>query len=207
VLYMEPPREMHRMKGRSLWSIASLFGVSLCSVSCGGGSGGAQPSPGCDPLTNYTASSTMPLSFATDILPILSGVTSCGAGGICHGDPPMQLTSSGKTLQFGPQTGGVMNVSAAMVKAALLGPSVNAPSMSLVVPGNVGASFLAHKISGMDALTCIQTNCTAHATIGTNPPAPAQLTPCGDPMPRPGGMLSAADKTKILDWIKQGAAD
>jgi hypothetical protein len=197
------------MKGRCSLSIASLFAVPLCVLSCGGGGSSAPPpSPGCDPLTNYTASSTMPLSFATDILPILSGPMSCGAGGICHGDPPTPLNAAGtKTLQFGPQMGTGNNVTAAMVKAELLGPSVNAPSMKLVVPKNVGASFLAHKISGLDALTCIQSMCMANATVGTNPGSATQMTPCGDPMPRLGGMLSPAQKTKILDWIAQGAAD
>ena len=38
-----------------------------------------------------------------------------------------------------------------------------------------------------------------HASVGT-------MTSCGDPMPTIG-MLSASDRTKILDWIASGASD
>jgi hypothetical protein len=192
---------MRPMKGGIRFSIASLFAVPLCLLSCGGGSGTTPPpAPACAQLTGYAASSTTALSFATDVLPILQSSSSCGLGSICHGDPPVGLDPA--RTRFLPFMG-----APATVKAQLLGSSVNAPSMKLVVPKNVGSSFLAYKVSGTDALKCIESMCMAHATIGTNPPSMTQVTACGDPMPRIGGVLSAGDRTKILDWIAQGATD
>jgi hypothetical protein len=88
----------------------------------------------------------------------------------------------------------------ATVKTALLQQvPVNAPSMKFVVPSNVGASFLAYKISGSDGLACVNAMCASGASN-------TSTTPCGDPMPV-GGILSEAERVKILDWIAQGAAD
>ena len=84
-------------------------------------------------------------------------------------------------------------------QALLQQAPLNAPGMKFVVPGNVGGSFLAYKISGADELACVSSMCVAGASIGKS-------MPCGDPMPV-GGILTAADRTKILDWIAQGAAD
>ena len=53
-----------------------------------------------------------------------------------------------KTLQF--------TTGAATVKAALLGMSVNAPSMAIVVPGSVQNSFVAYKISGTTGLSWLR---------------------------------------------------
>ena len=88
----------------------------------------------------------------------------------------------------------------ATVKTALLQQvPVNAPGMKFVVPGNVGASFLAYKISSASELACASSMCASGASIGLS-------KPCGDPMPM-GGSLTAAERTKILDWIAQGAAN
>jgi hypothetical protein len=87
----------------------------------------------------------------------------------------------------------------ATVLAALMTNSVNAPSMKRVVPGNVGQSFLAYKISGATLLACVNSSCSAHASVGTS-------VPCGDPMPTAAvGTLSATQKSLILDWIAGGA--
>jgi hypothetical protein len=79
--------------------------------------------------------------------------------------------------------------------------SIHAPTMARVAAGSVQNSFLAYKISGMDGLSCANSKCVASAGIGT--------PPCGDSMaPLPFYMpLADADRTKILDWIAQGAAD
>ena len=181
--------------------VIALMSVSVSALSCGSSGGGGGSSSGvCSDLMNYKATTTTQLSFATDILPILqdmSGTTgpSCAFVSICHGTPAVNLYKPGAgtaTLSFAGD--------AATVKAMLLAKSVNDPSMARVSPGDVGGSFLAHKISGKDALTCSTLTCTGNTMN--------MMTACGDPMPSSGvGMLSDANRTKILDWIAQGAKD
>lgn len=195
------------MNRSTCFSVASLLGAALCTLSCGSGSSSpmdsgttAEAGSTCNPLATYQASTTTKISFATDVAPILSGQGSCGLGTVCHGMPPVYLDAA-KTKKL------IFATDAATVKATLLGAAVNAPTMKLVVPGNVGASFLAHKINGLDSLKCIASFCVAGATTGTSAPK-AEQTACGDPMPASMlGTLSDSDKTKILDWIAQGAAD
>ncbi len=198
------------MNRSTCFSVASLLGAALCTLSCGSGDSSSAMDSGAtttdtgstctDPLATYKASTSTKISFATDIAPILSSPGSCGLGTACHGMPPVALDSA-KTKHL------LFATDAATVKATLLAAAVNAPTMKLVVPSNVAASFLAHKISGLDSLKCIQSSCVAGATTGTAQPTPEQ-TPCGDPMPASGlGVLTDSDKTKILDWIAQGAAD
>jgi hypothetical protein len=145
-------------------------------------------------LATYAPTTLTPLSFMTDIYPLLSDTNQtngCGMTLICHGTPAMKIDPGmTKTLSFVDP--------AATVKAALLMNAVHAPSMARVSPGNVGSSFMAYKISGKDGLACVNSMCSAGAGIGT--------APCGDPMPSLG-TIADADRTKILDWIAQGAAD
>jgi len=177
-------------------SIAGLL-LSVSALGCGGGSDGNPPPGMCEDLTNYTPTATGTVSFATDVLPILQdeGATqgaSCASASICHGSTPVGLDPFGtKTLSF--------TSSAATVKAALLANSVNAPMMKRVVAGSVKDSLMAYKISGTSSLNCIKSMCMANNSIGAT-------TPCGDAMPTLG-MLSAAQRTTILDWIAKGAAD
>ena len=115
----------------------------------------------------------------------------------CHGNSPVTIDAAAlKTFSY---VGDPL-----AVRAAMLEPSVNAPTMANVVPGQVSQSFLAYKVSGVDGLRCLSSRspsaCADGASTGTE-------TDCGDDMPSmPGGTLSAADRTKILDWIAQGAA-
>ena len=168
------------------WSL-----MALSSLACGGDS----PNK-CGELQSYRASTTTPLSYATDIHPILSNPTyavGCSQATICHGTPPWPVDAA-MTKTFS------LIDAAATVKTALLQQvPVNVPSMKFVVPSNVGASFLAYKLSGLDGLACMNAMCVSGA-------ANTLTTPCGDPMPV-GGVLSAAERVKILDWIAQGAAD
>jgi hypothetical protein len=148
---------------------------------------------------SYAPSSTATLSFATDIMPILTDTGSvppttsgCASAQICHGAMPINLSSAGtKTLSFAD--------TAANVLAALMSPSVNAPTMNRVVGGSVANSFMAYKISGADAFSCISSKCVSGASVGN-------AKPCGDPMPTAStGKLSDAQRTMILDWIAGGA--
>jgi len=155
----------------------------------GGGSGG----PTCDFLTNYTATTTTPLTLADDILPIIQNATvSCSASLVCHGNPSVALkTGSSAMLKLGGD--------AAAVKAELVANAFSAPSMKRVDPGHVGTSFLAYKIAASDtahadALGCVTCNGMSSGTMSM----------CGDKMPSLG-TLSPEQRTMILDWIAQGA--
>jgi hypothetical protein len=156
----------------------------------------------CADITGYTAKSTAPVSFATDIYPIFAdtNVTNgCGQTTICHGNPPGGLDdifTPTKYLQFLREPADI-----AMARAELLMPSVNAPSMQRVVPGNVGQSFLAYKIwdKSRTGLACVASKCEAGAGVGT-------AMPCGDQMPSVG-TIDPADRDLILDWIAKGAAE
>jgi hypothetical protein len=158
-----------------------------------GGTGGARP-PACVALETYTATSGAPtLSFANDIFPIISGTGTCGLALACHGTPSVAIDPAmTKTMML------VGDPAAA--KAALMTMSVNAPTMANVVAGQVGQSFVAYKLSGATGLSCVTSRCVAGASVG-------MAMPCGDPMPAIGGTLADADRTKILDWIAQGAAN
>ena len=172
--------------------IWSLVVASLSPLACGSNS--SPPPPICMDLEMYSPTTVTPLSFATDIYPIMSDSVSsygCSMTLICHGTPPQKIDPQmTKTLSFVDP--------AATVKAALLMDAVHAPGMARVAPGSVKDSFMAYKLSGKDGLSCVNSKCSASAGIGT--------APCGDPMPSLG-TLPDADRTKVLDWIAQGAAD
>jgi hypothetical protein len=190
------------MTHRSALTLVSLSLVSIVASSCGSGTTTPPPPPGpeCVALTSYVPKSTAALSFATDIYPILmdpgqpmAASAGCASAQICHGSPPQQLNAHGtpvfQSFLDPPAT----------VLAALMTNSVNAPSMKRVVPGNVGQSFLAYKISGAAGLACVNSSCSSGASVGTS-------HPCGDPMPTAAvGTLSDTQKNMILDWIAGGA--
>ena len=173
----------------------SLFVTSFLPLACGGSSD-SEPKV-CTDLKSYTSTVSSQLSFATDVLPILVSTSSaggCAQAGACHGKEPLGINPLGtKTLQFEFEP-----PNAAMAKAQLIMPSVNAPSMQRVTPGSVSQSLMSYKISGKDGLSCISSMCQSGASVGT--------PPCGDPMPTVGN-IAAGDRTKILDWIASGAAD
>jgi len=173
--------------------VLSLAGVSLSlSLLACAPETSTPPSPKCMELATYQATTLTPLTFTNDIYPIISSVdmtNGCGMSTICHGPTAMKIDPTGtKDLKFVDPP--------ATVRAALLMNAVHAPSMARVAPGNVGASFLAYKLSAKDGLACANSMCSAAAGIGT--------APCGDPMPSLG-TLTDTDRTKILDWIAQGA--
>ena len=179
----------------------SLFATSLLPVACGGSD---SPPAVCGELESYTSTVTNQLSFATDVYPILTSTdaksSGCAQAGACHGAESVFInTAQTVKLPFVFGTGAAPVMDPAMAKAQLMMASVNASGMQRVVAGNVKNSFLSYKISGKDGLSCISSMCQAHASVGT-------MTSCGDPMPTIG-MLSASDRTKILDWIASGASD
>jgi len=174
-----------------------VLSTTLAGVSCGGDGPTTPPVTICDMLEDYTPSTTTPLTFTTDIQPIIMSSLTCGLVSQCHGNTPVTIDAAMmKTFSY---VGDPMTV-----RAAMLAPSVNAPTMANVVPNQVSQSLLAYKLSGTDGLRCLSSRtpslCADGASTGTE-------TDCGDDMPSmPGGTLSAAERTKILDWIAQGAA-
>jgi len=174
-----------------------LLSTTLAGVSCGGDGPTTPPVSICDMIEDYTASTTTPLTFTTDIQPIIMTTATCGLVSQCHGNTPIFIdTARLKTFSYVGDP--------ATVRASMLEPSVNAPTMNIVVPSNVANSFMAYKLSGTDGLRCLSSRspspCVDGASTGTE-------TDCGNDMPSmPGGSLTAADRTKILDWIAQGAA-
>ena len=179
------------MPRRSKMITASLFAVSLAALplGCGGDTGGGG-NPTCDALKTYTASSGTLVSYENDIYPILASTDitmgGCGQVTICHGNPPSgidKLTNPTKTLQFlfDPPN-----------------PAMARTGMQRVAPGSVAQSFLAYKISDKNTLACVNAMCVMGASIGVS-------QPCGDVMPSIGTPLTATQRTKILDWIAQGA--
>jgi hypothetical protein len=177
------------------WLALSLLSIGVLSqVSCGGGGGGGGGNV-CDMLDDYDSSVSVALTFAADIQPILTPTNTCGLQLACHGTSgtsgPVAIDAAGmRHMDF---TG-----DAAAARTGLLAMSINAPTMANVAPGDVGGSFMAYKLMGTAGLACVPSSCVAGASVGAK-------MPCGDPMPSTGGTLSAADRTKILDWIAQGA--
>jgi len=188
-------KEIHMRRSPSRHLLAFVISSScLGLMSCSKDSGGVTGK--CADLDAYTSTVTTAPSFATAVYPILSNTVAakgCGQGTICHGTPSVPLDPGGtKMLSFVD--------AAATVKTALLTVvPVNAPGMKFVVPGDVGASFLANKISGADGLACANAMCVSGASTGTS-------KPCGDAMPTLG-MMTDAERTTMLDWIAMGAAD
>jgi hypothetical protein len=190
------------MNRRSRMITACFATVSLAAVSglgCGSESGNAA----CDFFNSYAPTTGTPLSFATDIYPIFADTNPATAGcaqtTICHGQPTMKLDPAGtKFLTFVWGTAAAPTMDPTMARDQLLASSVNAPSMARVAPGSVKNSFLAYKIAkDRNGLACANSMCVMGASVGTN-------QPCGDLMPTIG-TLTDANRTKILDWIAQGA--
>ena len=174
---------MHRRSWTTLVFVFAIPCFSILSLSCAGDPDGGGST--CGSLAGYTATTSTPLSFATDIHPILSNAAfavGCSQATICHGTPPMAIDMA-KTKTFS-----LIDPPATLKTALLQQAPLNAPGMKFVVPGNVGGSFLAYKISGADELACVSSMCVAGASIGKS-------MPCGDPMPV-GGILTAADRTR-----------
>jgi hypothetical protein len=185
------------MKLRRSFPALLMLSTTLAGVSCGGDGPSTPPVSICDMLEDYTPSTSTPLTFTTDIQPIIMNSMTCGLVSQCHGNTPIKIDAAGlKTFSY---VGDPMTV-----RASMLMPSVNAPSMNIVVPNDVASSLMAYKLSGTDGLRCLSSRspspCVDGASTGTE-------TDCGNDMPEmPGGTLSATDRTKILDWIAQGAA-
>jgi hypothetical protein len=153
--------------------------------------------------------STVPVSFANDLMPIFQN--NCSVGGtdnataLCHGATMVNMPGEpgGSRQYFGPPAPAVNSVATltAIYEGIVNESSSEDISMSLVAPGDPTQSFLWYKVNG------IQT-----ALDNENPDACARgdLGACGSPMPLPltGSvvtLLPQADRDLICNWITQGA--
>lgn len=133
------------------------------------------------PMTGGTTgaeTSTVMLSFATDIQPILDGA--CVPS--CHTATP----AAGSGLPWGDYSGGLGYMK--WLGADGMGAaSLESQALKLVEPGDREASYVWHKVN--------------NTHLG--PPANGSL----DPMPPPTSMLTLApaDKESIGQWIDGGA--
>ena len=205
------------------WSVARFGGVAGLLIACGGRENRAPVADAGDaPLlcdTDFTRFEHVPrVSFRDDVMPVfglMCAVSSCHTGGTpaahlylgvhCQYDAKarqscrfVDVPDPNGTYQ--PLTESVLD----SVRAALLSPSVTAPAVARVVPGNPGASFLVDKIAGTQGDRGY--DCTAAQSPGVS------NQPCGVTMPFGSDPLCmiASDTSRfdaVVTWIAQGARD
>jgi hypothetical protein len=141
----------------------------------------------------------MPVSFATDIQPILQ--RSCGVGGAtCHGSYPGSSNAGQHLYLAEPTANADGDGDAGAILSEIVGKaSLEAPSMDIVAAGDPSNSYLMHKVNG--DMCAIMSDC---APISTSFPT-ALTVPCGVQMPQNSPALLASEATLIWDWIAQGA--
>ncbi len=169
--------------------LASVFAMGLASGLAGCSSSG-DPAPasaadaGCQAyvVPAGTDLAAPVVSLSTDIvLPIFSKTCAFSS---CHGG-----TNNNHGIYL---AGDAPSIRKALVNVA----ATNAPGLSLVVPGNPGASFLMHKIDG-DQCTLLA-KCTGGDCGTSMPQASASL---GAPL------LEVGQRDTLRRWIAQGAPD
>jgi hypothetical protein len=172
----------------SLTLAAAIGAVTvLGSAGCGGSS--SSTSGGNDPCYDYSAFTPTAAHFGADVLPIFQ--RSCGISTSCH---QTQNNTNKNQPYLGPAKDNV--ATAAEKKAIIAGivgvKSVGEPEMNNVTAGDPDASFLMHKLDGVE---CTKLACAAKKTCGT-------LMPQGSSTP-----MDAAERDTIRSWIKNGAAN
>jgi hypothetical protein len=176
----------------AIGSVAIACMTLACSSSSAGSSAAGDAAGGCG---------SAPVSFESDVMPIFAG--SCSTSTICHG----QMNSSGEeSLYLGQSEGTGVPGDVAAVYAGLVGvASLEDPSMDLVVPGDLGSSYLWHKVSGdQNSDPAVAAGCTPAAS---GPDACSDCVPgapCGVQMPFTGA-LEPSSTCVIQNWITQGA--
>jgi hypothetical protein len=177
------------------FALLVLAGTSACSNSSssnnGDGGGGDGGNGGCPPYQDPPGTDlTKPVvSLKSDVIPVFQG--SCSLSLSCHG----AATGGQGKLYLGPKAG---MVDTAMLIQALMGPSVEIPSVPYVTPGDPTKSYLMQKMDGDQCL--YDSHCT---------PDPTLMTPtcmdAGQAMPQGSTVLDVATRDKVRRWIAQGA--
>ena len=190
-----------------------LFSLVLAAAAPGAaslaGCGGTDstPPPAVDPATvcfDYTGfSAGAPVSFKTDVLPILR--RSCGISSSCHGSMNSGFPNQpflGPSLSSDPPT--VSDV--AGIFTTLYAKSDENPTMPRVAPGDPSNSFLMYKLDGQ--IECSKLAC-AKKTVCDKPPCDGGSVACGTGMPQSGVFIAlpSSDRDLVRRWIKQGAVN
>jgi len=174
---------------RLFWGIPWVIAVAS-QTGCSGGTGDS-PTSSCPTFDYAGYAPTDDPSFQHDIRPILTlscAQLSChGSYGAFPANEPRQ-----RPLDLGPPANEPAPDAATVqrIHDDLIMPSVTAPAMAIVKPGDPAESFLMHKVDG-DQL-CSAIDCPKEG--------------CGKRMPNVDGFeLDAASANQIRAWIKQGA--
>jgi hypothetical protein len=166
-------------------SLVQIAVVAVAAFACGCSS---TPADGGD-----AGGASGPVSFQTQVLPLLE--RACGVSTACHGDP----TSVRVFLGCNPMNSScTVTSSGPKVLAAVMGKSVEYPSLPFVTPGDPSKSYLWLKIAGAppSGANCVMNNPVAMSMGQTG---------CGVQMPYLLPPLSADDMATINNWITHGA--
>ena len=173
----------------ALLLVAPLCAAAACSSSASTSADAAVG--GCQPYVS-TANLDMPVvSFAADVVPILSGT--CAVSDGCHGVPSV-VAEARPFLGFASSDAGM--AAAQTIIDGLVGvKSREDLTMNLVTAGDPSQSFLMHKIDD-DQCTLIS-QCMMDPSFRPN---------CGVFMPyQYPDILDVGTRDVIRRWIKQGA--
>jgi hypothetical protein len=174
------------------------------------GSGTLMSSSGTTTATGAcgAGASSVPVSFANDLMPIFQNncsVGGVGSGALCHADPSVTSTIApgGTRPYFGPPAPAVSSAATpTMIYEGLVNESSSEDiTMSRVAPGEPTQSYLWYKINGIEsALENESPDACARGDLGT----------CGSPMPLPlmgfvVAVFAQSNRDLICNWITQGA--
>jgi len=173
----------------SLAVVAAFAGAIGCSSTSSSGTGSSG------------SSSSTPVSFKTDVMPILQ--QGCTISSECHGqtgnagEENLYLGQHQTSLDGEP----VDPTVAMMVQQGIVGvKSMEDPSMNLITASDPANSYLLHKLNGDQ--NSLESDC-AKGVCGSQSCQPP--TTCGVQMPMTGSMLAPSDIATITNWITQGA--
>jgi hypothetical protein len=179
--------------------LAPVLACTIAAVACSGGDGEPEPTgckaPACPVDTSGVDLTTPAVSFELDVLPVFR--RSCGLSSACHGSQG----SSAAKLYLGPKKSDTTTVIDAAFRQKLIDgladvPSLTAPAVALVEPGDPAQSFLMLKVDG----------CHDSAGLACKPqPKSKSGAQCGDRMPQGSTPACPEDRDVIRRWIAQGA--
>lgn len=147
------------------------------------------------------ATSSAPVSFATDVMPIFQG--GCTLSQSCHGQP---MNSGEENLYLGDLSNNTPAIIAQVYMGLVGVKSLEDPKMNLVTASDIANSYLAKKIS---TSWTTESATLAPDCVGNMCPAPTCTTtqPCGTSMPYGGLALDPTKVETINNWISQGATN
>lgn len=169
-----------------------VFAVAACppwdpdrgtSSGSGSSSSGGGEDDDCFDYTSFD--DTLPVSFKTDVMMILTN--SCSKEGACHS---LESGPEGQPY-FGPASGTATSMDRGKILSQSKGIAAKKANMLLIDPEHPAKSFWMHKID--HTLGCPDVECAAGG--------------CGEKMPKGAPMLEQKDRDTVRRWIAQGAED